>query len=354
MSSGNYAPPYTISERAVTLVAEIAAALERYRIAIEGPDGVRLRKINHIRTIRGTTAIEGNTLTEEQVTAILAGKRVVAPAREIAEVKCAHMAYSMLGKIDPFRMDDVLKVHSVMMDGLVQGAGSLRTGGVGVVDGLGHVIHMAPPAGRVPELLGDLLGWAKSSAAHPLLKSSVFHYEFEFIHPFFDGNGRMGRFLQTAMLGKWNPLFHAAPIENIVFENQAGYYEAINASTNKADSGPFVDFMLERILAAIKAKGEVSGAAHETTEKTTKKTTEKSREETKEKNRVKSRVKSRVKTPDRILRLLRDAPDATRIDIAEALGLSVKAVEKNLAQLKADGRLRRVGPDKGGHWEVVE
>ena len=341
MSNGNYAPPYTISEKAVTLVAEIAAALERYKIAIEGPDGVRLRKINHIRTIRGTTAIEGNTLTEEQITAILAGKRVVAPAREIAEVKCAHRAYSMLGKIDPFRMDDVLKVHSVMMDGLVQGAASLRTGGVGVVDGFGHVIHMAPPAGRVPELLGDLLGWAKASAAHPLVKSCVFHYEFEFIHPFFDGNGRMGRFLQTAMLGKWNPLFHAAPVENIVFENQAGYYEAINASTDKADSGPFVDFMLERILDAIKAKVGASGAARRTTEETTEKTNER------------SRVKSRVKTPDRILKLLRDAPAATRIDIAEALGLSVKAVEKNLALLKADGRLRRVGPDKGGHWEVI-
>ena len=138
MSSGKYIPPYTVSEAAVNLIAEIAAALERYKIALEGPDGIRLRKINHIRTIRGTTAIEGNTLTEEQITAILAGKRVVAPSREIAEVKGAHAAYALLGKINPFSIPDLLKVHSTMMEGLVKGAGAFRTGGVGVVDGLGN------------------------------------------------------------------------------------------------------------------------------------------------------------------------------------------------------------------------
>lgn len=336
-----YVPPYTVSERAVTLVADIAAAVERYRILLEGPDGVRLRKVNHIRTIRGTTAIEGNTLTEDQITAILAGKRVAAPAREIAEVRGAHAAYALLGKIDPLSMDGILKVHAVMMQGLVQGAGALRTAGVGVVDGLGHVIHMAPPANMVPTLLRDLLSWAKASSAHPLVKSSVFHYEFEFIHPFFDGNGRMGRFLQTAILGTWNPLFLSAPVENMVFENQSGYYDAINASTDKADSGPFVDFMLERILHTVESKGvpldDSTG----------------SRVKSRVKSRVRGRGENRLKTPDAILQMLRDSPSLTRVGLAEALGLSVKAIEKNLAKLKYDGRLRRVGPDKGGHWEVL-
>ena len=309
-----YVPPYTVSERAVTLVADIAAAVERYRILLEGPDGVRLRKVNHIRTIRGTTAIEGNTLTEDQITAILAGKRVAAPAREIAEVRGAHAAYALLGKIDPLSMDGILKVHAVMMQGLVQGAGALRTAGVGVVDGLGHVIHMAPPANMVPTLLRDLLSWAKASSAHPLVKSSVFHYEFEFIHPFFDGNGRMGRFLQTAILGTWNPLFLSAPVENMVFENQSGYYDAINV--------PLDDSTGSRVKSRVKS-------------------------------RVRGRGGNRLKTPDAILQMLRDSPSLTRVGLAEALGLSVKAIEKNLAKLKYDGRLRRVGPDKGGHWEVV-
>lgn len=254
-SASSYKPPYTISEKAVTLIAEIAAALERYKIVMEGLDGVRLRKINHVKTIRGTTAIEGNTLTEEQVTAVLAGKRVVAPRREIDEIKGAHAAYELLEKVNPYSLKDMLRVHAVMMAGLVDGAGELRTRGVGVVDGLGNVLHMAPPAEGVPQLVSDLLDWTAASTAHPLVKSCVFHYEFEFIHPFLDGNGRMGRFLQTVMLGKWNELFYAAPVENIIFSNQEKYYQAINDSTAQADCGPFIDFMLERILETIRTKG---------------------------------------------------------------------------------------------------
>jgi len=255
MTSMSYRPPYTLSDNAVSRIAEIAAALERFKIVMEGPGGVRLRKINHVKTIRGTTAIEGNTLTEDQVTAVLEGKRVVAPRREIDEIKGAHAAYETLRSIDPYSERDILRVHAILMKGLLEGAGCFRARGVGVVDGLGHVLHMAPPADRVPMLVGDLLDWAKSSTAHPLVKSSVFHYEFEFIHPFLDGNGRMGRFLQTAMLGQWNDLLYAAPVENIVFANQERYYEAINLSTAKSDCGPFVEFMLDRILETIRQKG---------------------------------------------------------------------------------------------------
>ena len=250
-----YLPPYTLSERAVSRIAEIAVALERYRIALEGPDGIRLRRINHVKTIRGTTAIEGNTLTEAQVTAILGGKRVIASEREIAEIKGAHAAYEMIAEVNPYDEKDLLRVHRTMMASLVKGAGGLRTQGVGVVDGYGNVLHMAPPAGRVPELVGDLFAWLKSSEAHPLVKSSVFHYEFEFIHPFLDGNGRMGRYWQTAILGKWNDLFYAAPVENLVYDSQSDYYAAIQASTAKGDSGPFIDFMLDHILATIRSKG---------------------------------------------------------------------------------------------------
>jgi len=303
----SYQPPYTLSDAIVSRIAEIAAALERYRIVMEGPDGVRLRKINHIRTIRGTTAIEGNTLTEEQVTAVLAGKRVAAPQREIDEIKGAHAAYELLEKINPYSLKDVLRVHSAMMKGLVDGAGALRARGVGVVDGNGNVLHMAPPADRVPQLIGDLLDWASTSTAHPLVKSSVFHYEFEFIHPFLDGNGRMGRFLQTAMLGQWNALFYAAPVENIVFANQAQYYEAINASSAKSDCGPFIDFMLDRILETIRQKGTPVD--------------------------VPINVPINVPITERVLALVSANPGVSRTKMSAQLSVDVKTIARALAKL---------------------
>lgn len=196
-----YKPPYTVSGKAMDMMAEIAAAVERYRILLEGRDGLRLRKANHVRTLRGTTAIEGNTLTEDQITAILAGKRIAAPAREIAEIQGAHIAYSAIETFDPFSLDDILKAHALMTDGLVARPGKWRNVNVGVVDSLGNVIHMAPPYPNVPRLMADLFAWLRTEDVPMLVKSFVFHYEFEFIHPFPDGNGRTGRLWQTVLLG---------------------------------------------------------------------------------------------------------------------------------------------------------
>ena len=202
MKTDPYIPPYKVSGKAMNLIAEIAAAIERYRIILEGPDGVRLRKINHIRTIRGTTAIEGNTLTEEQITAILAGKRVSGTQREIDEVKGAHAAYEAIESFNPYSIDDLLKAHGLMTKGLVDRPGKFRNCNVGVMDGAGNVVHMAPPFANVPSLVKDLFAWLADSEDPVLIKSCVFHYEFEFIHPFQDGNGRTGRYWQTAILGK--------------------------------------------------------------------------------------------------------------------------------------------------------
>ena len=192
MTHETYNPPYTVSGKSMNLIAEIAAAVERYRIILEGPDGVRLRKINHIRTIRGTTAIEGNTLTEEEITAILAGKRVAGSRREINEVKCAHNAYVEIEKFNPYSMDDLLKAHGIMTDGLVDRPGKWRNCNVGVMGANGEIHHMAPPWDHVPFLMKDLFDWLSASDDPVLVKSCVFHYEFEFIHPFPDGNGRTG------------------------------------------------------------------------------------------------------------------------------------------------------------------
>ena len=320
----NYNPPYTLSEHAVTLIAEIAGAAERFSLALEGADGILLRKINHIRTIRGTTAIEGNTLTEEQITAVLDGKRVLAPKREIEEIRGAHAAYELLGRVDPYSERDLLKVHQAMVGGIVGSAGAFRTRGVGVIDGNGRVLHMAPPADLVPELIGNLFDWARNSTAHPLVKSSVFHYEFEFIHPFEDGNGRVGRFLQTAMLGKWKEIFHAAPIENIVFENQEGYYRAIQESTTRADAGPFVDFMLERILETIKRKGAQKD--------------------------VPINVPINVPIKDRVFIAVSGHPGLNRVQLAEMLSVNVKSVGRALADL--GDRVEHRGSKKSGGYFV--
>ena len=326
-----YTPPYTVSGRAMNLIAEIAAAVERYRIILEGPDGVRLRKINHVRTLRGTTAIEGNTLTEEQITAILAGKRVAGSKREIDEIKGAHAAYEAIETFDPYSVGDLLKAHALMTEGLVDRSGKFRNCNVGVVDGFGNVVHMAPPFAKVPSLVENLFAWLAASDAPVLVKSCVFHYEFEFIHPFPDGNGRTGRLWQTALLGSWRSEFYGAPVENIVWAHQREYYEAIRASTAKADSGPFIDFMLDKILRTLRAKGEARDASA-----------------------PKSSQKRSQKSSQKILAAMKAMPDVTMSELANATGLSLAAIKKNIRKLKDANLLRRIGPDKGGHWEVVE
>lgn len=245
-----YVPPFKITAKSISLIAEISAQLERYAIRMEQSDSLLLRKANRIKTIQGSLAIEGNTLSEDQITAILEGKHVIAPLREVQEVRNAIKTYDRFTEWNPYSGKDLLAAHQSMMAGLIDEAGMFRRGGVGVFAGT-EVIHMAPPADRVPYLIGDLLKWLETSEDHPLVKSSVFHYEFEFIHPFADGNGRMGRLWQTLILSRWKPVFAFVPIENMVYSHQAEYYQAINESTEKTDAGVFVEFLLEVILEAL-------------------------------------------------------------------------------------------------------
>ena len=245
-----YQPPYTLTPEILNRVAAISEAIGRLTVLTDQARSLRLRRINRIRTIRGSLAIEGNTLSEAQITAILEGKRVIAPPREVQEVKNALTAYDRFDTWKPGAEKDLLEAHRILMSGLIDEAGLYRHGGVGVMAGQ-QVIHMAPPADRVPQLMADLFGWLANTDTHPLIASSVFHYEFEFIHPFADGNGRMGRLWQSLILARWNPLFADIPVESLIFEHQGEYYQAIQESTQKADSAPFIAFMLRMILDAV-------------------------------------------------------------------------------------------------------
>ena len=241
-------PPFRITSHILALAERIGEAIGRTEEAALSPD-LRLRRINRIRTIRGSLAIEGNTLSKEQVSTILDGKPVVAPLREIQEVRNAINAYDQYPRWDPGSEADLLNAHEVLMAGLLDAPGHYRRGGVAVT-GAGEVHHIGPPADRVPHLMSDLLSWLGSTTEHPLIAGSVFHYEFEFIHPFEDGNGRMGRLWQTLILTRWKPLFTDVPVESLIHARQSEYYEAIRESSGRGESTPFIAFMLDTILAA--------------------------------------------------------------------------------------------------------
>lgn len=247
-----YVPPYEITDEMLRLISDIMENLGRLSGVNELEKLPRLRRVNRIKSIHSSLAIENNTLSFEQVTAVINGKPVLAPQKDVLEVQNAFRAYEKLSEINPYSIDDLLKIHGIMMDGLVKESGQLRSGQVGVYNQDGKVVHLAPPAEFVPGQIAQLFDWVQTSKTNMLIKSSVFHYEFEFIHPFNDGNGRTGRFWQTALLASWKPIFAWIPIESIIKNNQEAYYNAIAMSTSQGKSNIFVEFMLDVINNAIK------------------------------------------------------------------------------------------------------
>ncbi len=248
----NYIPPFDMTNKMFELSAEIMENLGKLSNINELEKLPRLRKVSRVKSIHSSLAIENNTLSYEQVTDIINGKRVLGPQEDIIAVKNAFSAYKELDVVDPYKVKDLLKIHGIMMNGLVERAGYIRSGDVGVIDSKGNVIHAAPPAKMASELIEQLFDWVKDADVQMLIKSSVFHYEFEFIHPFNDGNGRMGRLWQTALLASWKPIFKYIPIESLIKDNQEEYYKAFKISTSEGKSNAFILFMLEVINQAIK------------------------------------------------------------------------------------------------------
>lgn len=247
----NKKPPFEITNQMIDYVAEIAELVGNLNVTNRLTANPTLRRSNRIRTIHGSLAIEQNTLSLEQVTAVLNGKRVLAPPKDIAEVKNAYEIYERLDELDPGSVDDLLIAHGIMTRGLVEESGMFRTRPVGVVDSEGHVLHFGTLPQYVPDLVMELLEWAKTSEVHMLIRSCVFHYELELIHPFADGNGRVGRLWHTLLLSKWNPVFAWLPVESIIHDRQQEYYDAINASNDAGEPTPFIGFMLSAIKASL-------------------------------------------------------------------------------------------------------
>jgi Fic family protein len=318
-----YKPPYTITSKILKLTSDIVEAMTEIKQFEKKLSTPKLRKKNRVKSITGSLQIEGNTFTEEKVTAMIEGKRVLGSIKEITEVEGAIKAYNHLDNYAFKNINDLLYAHQLMMNNLLTDAGSFRKGNVGVM-GKDGVSHIAPPAKRVNELMQNLFEWLSTTNEHLLVASCIFHYEFEFIHPFSDGNGRIGRLWQTIILKAYKDLFGYLPIESIVKENQQKYYDVLEQSGTDGECTVFIEFMLDVILKTVKQFTD------------------------------KSNHKSNLKSDQIILRLLKANNKITIKQLCEKTKLSESGVKKVIRKLKDNSSLERVGSLKGGHWEVTE
>lgn len=236
-------PPYTLTSGILQLVSEVSQKIGEINASFLSKHSPELRKRNRIRTIQASLAVEGNTMSIDQITAILENKRVLGPAKDILEVTNALEMYGQLQKFNPYSEKSFLQAHKTLLKGLIKNAGRYRNSGVGIVKNT-RIAHVAPPAGNVPYLMKDLFTYIKKTDEPALIKSCVFHYELEFIHPFSDGNGRMGRLWQTLLLMHQYPVFDFLPFETLISKHQKKYYLALSNSDKQGESTIFISFML--------------------------------------------------------------------------------------------------------------
>lgn len=315
-----YEPPFSRTARIEALCMDIAESVGSLGPNSKLSTNPTLHRKLRISTIYSSLLVEGNELSLDQVTAIIDGKRVLGNQNDIREVENARNAYDMLPDLDPLSLDDLLLAHKAMMTGLVPEAGRFRSKNAGVFEGE-RLIHAGTPAKYVPSLMDDLFSWLARSDMHPLLRSCVFHYEFEFIHPFADGNGRTGRLWHTLMLSKWRRALAWLPVESVILKRQQDYYRAFSEAESKGECEPFVTYMLEAIKEAL---APYSG----------------------------NQASATVLREEALLAFVLDRPNATIAEIAEHLGVSRATVDRLIAALRANGRLNRVGGRRAGHWEV--
>jgi len=320
----NKNPPFEITHKIIALIADIGELTGRLTVTHGLSLSPTLRRSNRIRTIHASLAIEQNSLSIEQITAILDGKRVVAPPKDIAEVKNAYEIYDRMDAMNPYSVEDLLAAHGVMMRGLDDEAGAFRSRAVGVVDQEGRILHFGTLPKHVPSLVFKLLDWVRDSDLHMLIRSCVFHYELEVIHPFSDGNGRMGRLWHTLLLSKWNPIFAWLPVESMIHDRQKEYYDAINASNNAADGTVFVEFMLAAIKASLREAVSVSDEMSDVP------------------------MSKETARTEAIKRFLEHHTYVMNADVRSMCDVSPATANRILAGLVAEGMLEKYR--EGGHW----
>ena len=314
-----YEPSFERTDVIDTLCMEIAELVGMLSPQTPLSTSPTLRREVRIQTIYSSLVIEGNKLDERAVSAIIDGKRVLGDRRDILEVENARAAYDLIPELDPHSLVDLLRVHRVMMGGLVPDAGRFRSGNVGVFNG-DTLIHAGTPAAYVPEVMGGLFEWLRATRLHPLLASCVFHFEFEFCHPFSDGNGRTGRLWQTLLLSRWRLVLAWLPVESAIRMRQAEYYEALARSGANGSCESFVEFMLEAIREAILPYAQPESAADA------------------------ERASA--------LAFLSDNSRSTVTQLSQYLGRSKRSAERIVAQLKEEGVLERQGSPRSGVWVV--
>ena len=323
----NRKPPFEITTAILDDIAEIAELVGHVNALQDLSANPTLRRTNRIRTIYSSLAIEQNTLSLEQVTAVLNGKRVIAPPKDIAEVKNAYEIYEMMESLNPYSVDDLLSAPGVMTRGLVDESGCFRSGPVGVVDKQGNILHFGTLPDYVPGLVMELLNWVRKSDFHMLIKSCVFHYELELIHPFADGNGRIGRLWHTLLLTQWKPMFAWLPVESIIHDRQDEYYQAINRSNNEAESTIFIEFMLSAIQEALMEAVQVRN------------TENMSRED---------------QRWYQIKRFLKKNGTITNADVREMFRVSSSTANRILAKMTDDGKIQKIRIGKSWGYIVIQ
>lgn len=332
-----YKPPFTITNSILSHVASVSEKVGRITVMSNMENKPHLRKNNRIKSIHSSLKIEANSLSLSQVRDVINGKLVLGEEKEIQEVKNAYNAYEKIAEINPYSVEELKKLHGIMTKYIVEESGDFRSGEEGVFNGE-ECIFMAPPARFVPQLMNELFDWMKEvkDQMHPLILSSVFHYEFVFIHPFTDGNGRMARLWHTAILAKWNPIFEYIPIESQIEKFQDDYYDAIAKCHVGGESTVFIEFMLTQIdnilaellnqmtnRAADDAILDADGANH-----------------------------GADNMESRLLSGLKQNPYITQTDLAKELSLSRRTVQRIMKDLMNDGKIKRVGSTRTGHWEI--
>jgi Fic family protein len=319
-------PPYTITEKAADYLAKIVETVTRLEFGTGFKRDIKLHRENRVRTIYSSLAIEGNSLSLGEVTSVIEGKAVAGKQAEIKEVKNAYEAYDEIMTLNPYSTKDFLKAHELMAQGLVKEAGRFRSGDVGVFDG-NVAVHIGARPQFVPQLMEDLFAWAKASELHPVLKSAILHYEIETIHPFSDGNGRMGRLWHTLLLVKWNEIFAWIPMESVLYQNRPLYYQAIQDARKADDSGAFIEFTLSALYDVIKHQVE-----HQ------------------DKHQVELKEEHQVDLTEIQFAVLKSLADRalSRKEIFSAIGMSgdSRAFKRHIEPLLAEGLIEMTVPDK--------